>query len=76
MGRSLLGLWHFWPVYVARYYMIVLWRGMPGPWPVKLALIILCQLIPGGFDEIALIAVTRAYRGWQARRQLATEVAR
>ena len=70
LRRLTLGAWHFWPVYVARYCVLELWRGLPGPWPVKLALIVLCQLIPGGFDEVALIAVTRVYRVWRVRRQL------
>jgi hypothetical protein len=74
--RLALVCWHCWPVYLVRYYVRVAWDGLPGPWPVKLALIILCQLIPGGFDEVALIAVVRVYRGWRARKQLATEVAR
>ena len=76
MRRLGLVTWHAWPVYLARYYVRELWAGMPGPWPVKLALLVICQLIPGGFDEVALLAVTRMYRMWRVRRHLGAEVAR
>lgn len=65
--------WHSWPVYCARDLLVSLWNGLPGPWPVKVLLILACQLIPGGFDEWALIMVTAAWRRYHARK-LATEV--
>ena len=71
MCRSAYAVWQLWPVYVARCAVRDLYRGMPGPRWVKVLLIVFCQLIPGGFDEIALIAVTKAYRTWQARRRAA-----
>jgi hypothetical protein len=45
-----------------------LWDSLPGPWYVKVILIIACQLIPGQLDEIALIAVVRAWRKYKSRR--------
>lgn len=47
------------------------WDDMPGPAPVKLALVIICLAIPGPQDEILLIAFTRACRAWRKRRELA-----
>ena len=70
LRRSVCVLWNAWPVYLARYYVRELYRAMPGPWWVKVLRIVACQLIPGGFDELALIAVTRAYRVWRARKQV------
>lgn len=43
------------------------WAALPGPWPVKLALIIACQLIPGPLDELALLAIVAAWRRYRAR---------
>lgn len=74
MCRSVYAVWQLWPVYLVRYYVREMYRAMPGPWWVKVLLIVACQLIPGGFDEIALIAVTRAWRVWRVRRQAATGV--
>lgn len=36
------------------------WRWLPGPWPVKLTLVVLLaagQLIPGELDELIVLAV-------------------
>jgi hypothetical protein len=60
-------VWDAWPVYVARYYARRTWDDLPGPWPVKVALILVCVAIPGQLDEIALIALTRACRKHRAR---------
>lgn len=60
-------LWDTWPVYLARYYLARLWRDMPGPWPVKVAIFALCLAIPGPFDELALVALPRILRAWRAR---------
>ena len=66
--RRLTGrVWHSWPVFLARYYSAGTWRAMPGPWPVKLALIAVCQVIPGQADELILVAVTQAFRARKAR---------
>lgn len=58
----MLTFWHSWPVFLARYYTRDLWRAMPGPMPVKLALFILllaliglCQLVPGQFDDVLVV---------------------
>jgi hypothetical protein len=69
--EAALSLWHFWPVFCARDLVAGMWRALPGPWWVKILLLVICQLIPGGFDEWALIAGTRAYRTWRAHRQAA-----
>ena len=76
MCRSAVAVWQSWPVFLVRYAVRQLWVSLPGPWPVKLALLVICQLIPGQLDEYALILVTRAYRAWRAGRQLGAEVAR
>ena len=47
-----------WWAYVARFYARGLWEAVPGPWPVKILLIAVCQLVPGAFDEIALVLIT------------------
>ena len=59
--------WHLWPVYVLRWYAVQAWRDLPGPWFVKVLLIAVCLAIPGGFDEIALIALARYFRARKAR---------
>jgi len=45
-----------------------MWTALPGPWPVKVLLIVACQLIPGPLDEIALITVAAAWRRRTATR--------
>ena len=60
-------IWHAWPVYLARYYLRQTWDDMPGPWPVKLALVAICLAIPGPQDELLLFAFTRACRAYRAR---------
>jgi hypothetical protein len=62
-----LAAWHSWPAFLARYYVRQAWDAMPGPWPVKAALVALCFAIPGPWDELALIGLTRACRAWRAR---------
>lgn len=62
-------VWHTWPVYLARYYARQTWRDMPGPWPVKLALVAICLVIPGPQDELLLIALTRVMRAYRARQE-------
>lgn len=53
-ARLILG----WYSFVLAYYARETWRALPGPWYVKVLLIVICSLIPGPADEIALIAVT------------------
>jgi hypothetical protein len=48
--------WHSWPVFTARCQIRETWRGIPGPWPVKLALTALAVAEPGPFGEMALAA--------------------
>lgn len=42
-----------------------MWDSLPGPWFVKVALILVCQVIPGPLDEIALLAVIGAWRRYR-----------
>jgi hypothetical protein len=58
-----------WWVCVARFQARELWRALPGPWPVKIALIVACALIPGPADEIALLAAVAAWRRYASRRK-------
>lgn len=51
-----------WWAYVVRYEAREAWRALPGPWPVKVLLIVACQAIPGPLDEIALVALSAAWR--------------
>jgi hypothetical protein len=48
-----------------------LWDDLPGPWYVKILIIIACQLIPGQFDDIAVIAIARAWRRYKTRKAVA-----
>lgn len=57
-----------WWAYVIRYEAREMWRALPGPWPVKVLLVVACQAIPGPLDEIALLAAVAAFRKRQARR--------
>jgi hypothetical protein len=45
-----------------------LWDTLPGPWPVKITLIVLTQAIPGQLDDIALLALL----AWLRRRKAAS----
>jgi hypothetical protein len=49
-----------WWAYVLRYEARELWRALPGPWWVKVLLIVLTQAIPGPQDEIALLLLIMA----------------
>jgi hypothetical protein len=62
-----------WWAYVLVYYARKFWNDLPGPWPVKLALLAVMQLIPGVFDEIALVALTRIWRSWRLRQATVRE---
>ena len=44
------------------------WDALPGPWPVKLTLIVVCTAIPGALDEIAVLALVAWARRRQARK--------
>lgn len=57
-----------WWAYVLRYEARQMWRALPGPWPVKVLLVIACQAIPGPLDEIALLTVVAAIRKRRAMR--------
>lgn len=56
-----------WWAYVVWYNLCEMWRDLPGPWYVKLVLIIAVLAIPGPQDELALIAVVRLCRVWRKR---------
>ena len=58
-----------WWAYVARYEAREAWRALPGPWPVKVLLIVLCALIPGPADEVALLAIVAALRKRRSSRR-------
>ena len=58
-----------WWAYVIRYEAREMWRGLPGPWPVKVLLVVACQAIPGPLDEIALLAVVAAVRKRRSSRR-------
>jgi hypothetical protein len=58
----------FW-LYAVRTEIRSMWDSLPGPWPVKLALVVACQAIPGPLDEIALVAVVAAWRRYRARKR-------
>jgi hypothetical protein len=56
-----------WWAYVLRYEARELWRALPGPWWVKVLLLIATQAIPGPQDEIALLLIMAALRKRRAR---------
>lgn len=60
--------WNTWPVFLARYYLRQTWEGLPGPWPVKVALLVVCVAIPGPQDELILLALTQVCRARAARK--------
>lgn len=57
-----------WWAYVVRYEAGEMWRAMPGPWPVKVALLAVMLAIPGQLDEIVFFAVMSALRKRRARK--------
>jgi hypothetical protein len=58
----------FW-AYVVAWAIRQLYNDLPGPRPVRIALIVICFLIPGGFDELALVAIARANRAYRNRKR-------
>lgn len=56
-----------WWGYVARYEARRLWESMPGPWPVRVLLIVACAAVPGPADELALAAIVAACRARRRR---------
>ena len=61
---AVLGWWAF----VLKYEARQLWRALPGPWWVKVLLIVVTQAIPGPQDELLLMLIVAALRRRQARR--------
>ena len=55
-----------WWAFVLRYEAREMWRALPGPWPVKVALIVVTQAIPGPGDELLLLLGMAALRRRQA----------
>lgn len=47
------------------------WSALPGPWPVKAALLIFCTLGPIPGDEVVLFAIMAAWRSYKARKRTA-----
>jgi hypothetical protein len=67
MREHLAGLASFWWA-VAKWQARELWDSLPGPWYVKALIIVICLAIPGQVDEIAIVAVTAAWRKYRTRR--------
>lgn len=65
-----------WWAYVLRYEARELWRALPGPWWVKVLLLVVLSAIPGQFDEVIFLAVLSALRKRRARRELADSAVR
>lgn len=60
--------------WLGRWYGLWTWdairqtyRDMPGPWWVKLVIVIICLAIPGPQDELLLVLASRAFRAWRKR---------
>jgi hypothetical protein len=64
VGRAVADVAGWW-WYVAKATARGLWDGLPGPWPVKVLLVVACTAIPGALDEIALLALV----AWARRRK-------
>ena len=60
-----------WWGFVLRYEARELWRALPGPWWVKVLLLVITQAIPGPQDEVLLLLIVAACRKRKARRDLA-----
>jgi len=45
-----------------------LWNALPGPWWVKVLVLVITQVIPGPQDELLLLAVVAVCRKIKARR--------
>lgn len=56
-----------WWAFVARYEARELWRALPGPWWVKVLLLVVTQAIPGPQDEILLLVIVSVLRKRRAR---------
>jgi hypothetical protein len=54
-----------WWAYVLKYEAREMWRALPGPWWVKILIIVVLQAIPGELDEIALLLAL----GWLRKRR-------
>lgn len=66
-------VWHSWWVFVARWYIKRTYDDLPGPKWFRVALIVICLLIPGELDEVlllALLAGSRALRKYLAARKV------
>lgn len=59
-------LW-FWMAAV-KFAIKSIWDSLPGPWYVKLILIIITQAIPGPQDELLLFAIMALFRYIKKRR--------
>ena len=58
-----------WWAYVIRYEAREMWRALPGPWWCKALLLAVCLAVPGPLDEVALLAVTAAFRKRRSSRR-------
>lgn len=67
MTAELVSLARWW-AYLAGRYARQLWDSLPGPWPVRVALVAACLAIPGPADELALAALVTVCKARKARR--------
>lgn len=51
-----------------------MWRALPGPWWVKVIILVITQAIPGPQDEILLFAVLAILRARKARKARAATI--
>jgi hypothetical protein len=58
-----------WYAYAVRYELRETWDELPGPWYVKVLLILACLAIPGYLDEVALVALVKFARSRKARKE-------
>lgn len=64
---TMIDLVYFWAYAVWHFVVKQTWKDLPGPAPVKVALLLICLAIPGPQDELLLIAFTRVCRAYRAR---------
>jgi len=68
--RHLVGEVISWWLFVLRYEIREIWRALPGPWWVKVPLMILAVAEPGPFGEMAILGIAAMFRALKARREV------
>lgn len=56
-----------WYAFVVWFLVRQIWRDLPGPWWVKVLILVVTQLIPGPQDELLLLAVLAVVRKYRTR---------